>query len=112
MTARGTWKTLERSIGTDHGGRRIPVTGIDRDGRDAEDGAGLFDDFQAKYGKRQPGYLRAWLDGIRGTAQSRGRVGVVIWKAKRAPLAEAVVLVAYEDWVALHGHPRGQGESQ
>ena len=32
-------------------------------------------------------------------------VGVLVWKAKRAPLREAVVLVAYEDWQALHGTP-------
>jgi hypothetical protein len=36
MTARGTWKSYERRVAADLGGRRIPVSGIDRDGADVE----------------------------------------------------------------------------
>lgn len=61
------------------------------------------DCFQVKYGQRQPSYLRAWLNGIRGTAHERGRVGVVVWKARRARSVRPSCSFAYEDWQALHG---------
>jgi hypothetical protein len=75
----GRWKEFERKVAAALGGRRRPVTGIDRD-----DGDCFTDELeiQAKHRLSQPPpqCLLAWLEGIRRTAEKRGKVGVVVWK--------------------------------
>ena len=94
-----SWKALERRLARDVGSERIPATG-ERDGADFN--AGPFS-YQAKLGRRFPAYLLEWLAGIRSSAERAGKVGVVIWKAKHARDAEALVVLRYQDWVDLHG---------
>lgn len=99
MSRRG-WKTVERKAAKALGGRRIPVTGIDRDGADVV--AGPFA-VQVKSGRRRPGYLRGWLDGICASAAVNAQTGVVVWQATREPLQESVVLMRFSDFQAWHG---------
>lgn len=98
--SRTTWKRSEREIAKALGGRRVPVTGIDRHGADVV--TDLFS-VQVKTGRNRPAYLREWLDGIRGTAQEAGRTGVVIWAANREPLRKAIVLMQLSDFVDYFG---------
>lgn len=95
------WKAYERRLARDMGRQRIPVTG-ERCGADFEDGMFVY---QAKLGRKMPSYLRAWLVGIRaaGAVRRPEKVGVVVWKPKHAEDADAVVMLAWGDWVALHG---------
>jgi hypothetical protein len=96
-----SWKAFERRLARDMGRERIPVTG-ERNGADFEDGLFVY---QAKLGRRAPGYLREWLAGIRaaGAARRPEKIGVVCWKPKHSQDSDAVVLVSWRDWVALHG---------
>ena len=96
-----SWKAYERRCARDVGSQRIPVTG-ERAGADFEDGLFVY---QAKLGRKMPDYLRAWLAGIRAAGRARRpeKLGVVVWKPKHAEDADAVVLVSWRDWVALHG---------
>jgi len=96
-----SWKAYERRCARDMGTQRIPVTG-ERCGADAENA--LFC-FQFKLGRKMPSYLREWLAGIRsaGAARRPEKIGAVVWKPKHAEDADAVVLVSWRDWVALHG---------
>jgi len=95
------WKAFERRLARQVGTQRIPVTG-ERAGADFVDG--LFA-YQAKLGRRCPAYLRAWLAGIVTAGAERGRVGVVVWKPKGARDADALVVLRFADWRALHvGH--------
>ena len=99
MTDRA-WKAFERRCARDVGTERIPVTG-ERHGADAEDGTCCY---QFKLGRSQPSYLRAWLAGIvaAGAARRPGKVGVVVWKPKGARDGDALVLLRWSDWLALH----------
>jgi hypothetical protein len=99
MTARNTWKGWERRVGKDLGGRRIPVTGIDRADRDVE--AGIFF-YQLKLRKSLPAWLFDWLGGICGACPS-GKVGVLILRKPRMEDNDALVILRYRDWVELHG---------
>jgi hypothetical protein len=96
-----SWKAFERRLARDVGSQRIPVTG-ERAGSDFEDGACCY---QAKLGRKMPDYLRDWLAGIRAAGASRRpeKIGAVVWKPKHSQDADAVVLVSWHDWVALHG---------
>lgn len=100
-TARSSWKSFERRVARDHGVERKPVSGRQRDqgGEDTEPHP-LFA-IQCKLGYHQPAYLRHWLDGICRAAGSK--VGIVIWKPLGQRDDEAVVVLRYKDWVALHG---------
>jgi hypothetical protein len=100
MTARATWKAAERRVAADLGGHRIPVTGIDRDGADVV--TPLFH-VQVKLRRSLPAWLWDWLRGIRTSAAPQGRVGVLILKKPRQRDAEGLVVMAYGDFVALHG---------
>jgi len=105
------WKKFERRLARDVGSERIPVTG-ERAGADFEDGICCY---QAKLGRAMPSYLRSWLAGIRaaGAARRPEKIGAVVWKPKHAEDADAVVLVSWRDWVALHGAvapAEGEGE--
>jgi len=96
-----SWKALERRLARDLGTQRIPVTG-ERAGADFEDGLFVY---QAKLGRRCPAYLTDWLAGIVAAGQARtpAKVGVVVFKPKRAPDAGALVILRFQDWVDLHG---------
>ena len=106
MTARSTWKGFERRVAGCLGGRRIPVTGIDRHGADVE--CEMFS-IQVKLRKGQPAYLREWLDGICASAETRERIGVVVWKqpGRGRNDDDALVVLRLKDWVALHGRAEG-----
>ena len=104
MTARGTWKRRERDVAKRLKGKRIPVTG-ERAGADCESALLCV---QVKHGRRRPAFLRDWLDGIRGTATAKGKVGIVVWADNGERTSEAIVLLSLADFEALHGRvPRG-----
>ena len=93
------WKNVERRHARRLGSERIPVTG-ERDGADFQ--TPLLS-VQVKYGRRRPGYLKSWLDGIRATAAKSQRTGIVIWTVKRERSGEALVVMTQADFEALHG---------
>lgn len=99
MTARNTWKGFERRCAERLGGRRIPVTGIDRHGADVEHP--MFN-YQCKL-RQGPDYILDWLKGIVGTATAAGKIGVVIWKQPGHRDDEALVVLRLKDWTDLHG---------
>lgn len=101
MTARGTWKRDEAEIAHALGGRRIPVTGIDRDGADVI--TPLFH-IQAKLRRSLPKWLWTWLSGICATT-APGKVGVLILRTPRMRRSEALVVLRFQDFVDLHGQP-------
>lgn len=94
-----SWKAAERAHAADVGVRRIPVTG-ERDGADFRDEQCSY---QLKVRRALPSWLFTWLSGIVGAAQGTGRVGVLVLNRPRRPRAEALVIVRWADWVALHG---------
>jgi hypothetical protein len=101
------WKAVERAVAKDIGGRRIPVTGIDRDGTDVD--AGLFA-IQVKHRKTIPKWLPRWLEGICQTAAARSQIGVLLLVPPHRPRREAIVCLTWEAWVDLHGTPPGPPE--
>lgn len=107
MTARSTWKKAEGRVATDLGGRRIPVTGIDRHGADVV--TPMFH-CQIKLRKALPTWLWEWLSGIRADAQPHGKTGLLILKKPRQRDSEGLVVMSYGDFVALHGKPEVEGE--
>ena len=98
--ARNTWKARERGLAKRLGGRRIPVTGIDRHGADVETPLLCV---QSKHGRNRPSYLADWLNGICGTAADKGKVGIVVWSAKGEDTDDAIVLLRLSDFENLHG---------
>lgn len=108
MTTRGTWKAAERRVAADLGGRRVPVTGIDRDGADVV--TSMFH-VQIKLRKALPAWLWDWLNGIRYDALMNGvgepgKIGILILKRPRERDTEALVVMSYGDFVDLHGTPK------
>ena len=99
MTDRA-WKAFERRVGKRLKGRRIPVTGIDRHGSDVE--TSLLCE-QVKLGRRLPEYLETWLTGIVGTAERKGKLGLVIWKPKNKHDANALAILRLADLEDLYG---------
>ena len=100
MTARGTWKAYEGRVAKDLGGRRIPVTGIDRHGADVV--TPMFH-VQVKLRRALPVWLWSWLAGIQGDAKPQGKVGVLVLRRPRQDDAEGLVVMSYGDFVDLHG---------
>ena len=98
MADRG-WKAFERRLCVDMGTTRIPVTGE----RHGADGANQMFAFQFKLRKAMPGWLWAWLAGIRSRAQADGKVGVLVLKKPRQKDTEALVVLSWGDWQDLHG---------
>ena len=96
---RGSWKNVERRLAGDVGTTRIPVTG-ERHGADFEDALCAY---QVKCRKAIPGWLWGWLDGIRGNAEPRGKVGVLVLKKPRQQDAEGLVVLTWAAWKDLHG---------
>jgi hypothetical protein len=99
VTARGTWKAEERRIADDLGGKRIPVTGIDRDGADVVTPLFLV---QSKLRATIPAWLGAWLLPIATEAHESGRIGILVLRKPRRN-AESLVVLRYDDFLALHG---------
>lgn len=106
---RRTWKKRETAIAKRLHGRRIPVTGIDRDGADVE--TELFA-IQVKHGRNRPSYLQDWLGGICQTAALKGKTGVVVWSAMREAQGEAVVVLRLQDFEGLLGRIRPETERE
>jgi len=93
---------MARDVGTE----RIPVTG-ERDGSDFTDTIACY---QLKVRRMLPAWLWAWLGGIQGTARRQGRIGVLVLRVPRMRDEEALVVLAWRDWVALHGAAGRAGE--
>lgn len=104
MTARSTWKGWERRVAHRLGGRRRPVTGLDRG--DGDCFTPMFE-VSCKLRKGQPAYLLEWLSEIRRNAVARGRIGLVVWKTPGRGRADddALVVLRWSDFIALHGVP-------
>lgn len=95
--SRPMWKDFERAVAAYFHAKRIPVMGQEPDGADAESHCGRFG-YQCKRIKTLPGYLIGWLVGIRRTASAKGRVGLVVAKLPGDDTADALVILAAEDW--------------
>ena len=95
-----SWKRFERAVAKAVGGRRIPVTGLDRAGADVDGGPFLF---QVKLGRRLPSYLRGWLDGIASSAERVNKTGIVVWRAPHDRVDDSLVIMKLRDWTAWHG---------
>jgi len=100
MTARKTWKAYELRVAKDCGGKRIPVTGVDRHGADVE--TPMFC-IQVKLRKCLPDWLFDWLGGICATAKGSNRIGVLVLRTPRMKDADALVVLKYSDWRDLVG---------
>lgn len=99
------WKAFERRQCRDMGVERQAVTG-ERHGADNAPHP-LFC-FQFKLRRMLPAWLWAWLAGIVATAQRDGKVGVLVVKRPRQRDNDAVVILRWADWVALHGPTSAQ----
>ena len=95
------WKKFEREVARRLGGKRIPVTGLDRAGADVD--AGAFK-VQCKLRRNVPAYLTRWLDGITMTAAHTGSTGIVVWRAPNTLNSNALVILRLSDWQAWHGN--------
>lgn len=94
-----SWKRAERMIAKDCRGQRIPVTG-ERNGADVQHP--LFA-FQVKVRRALPAWIFDWLDGICSSAKRTNRIGVLILNRPRSPRRNALVVLRWADWIALHG---------
>jgi hypothetical protein len=88
-------------VGKQLGGRRIPVTGIDRNGADVV--THMFH-CQLKLRNSLPAWLFTWLAGIVSDAQPKGKVGILILRKPRQDDAEALVVMRYGDFRDLFGN--------
>ena len=95
-----SWKAFERAVAKAVGGRRVPVTGIDRDGADVDGGPFQY---QVKLGRRKPAYLTEWLTGIVSSASRKGATGIVIWKQPGERIDDSLVVMRLRDWADWHG---------
>ena len=95
-----SWKAFERRIAERVGGKRIPVTGLDRAGADVVAGQFVY---QAKLRRGLPSYLRTWIDGIVETAKRKNATGIVVWKQPGERVDDSIVLMKLKDWQKLHG---------
>lgn len=94
------WKGAERRLAKLMGGKRIPVTGIDRDGADVVTPVAHV---QSKHRKGVPQFLRGWVDGIAGDAAPHGKVGIVVWSTPGRPTSESLVVMRMDQFVELYG---------
>jgi hypothetical protein len=93
------WKAFERRMAKDVGTTRIPVTG-ERDGADCA--TALFC-YQFKLRRVLPVWLWAWMSGISGMAQTKGKIGVLVLKRPRQEDVDSLVVLRWKDWLDLHG---------
>src|SRR5262245_56143934 len=98
------WKNFERRCAARLGGRRRPVTGLDRG--DGDVFTPMFE-VSCKLREGQPAYLRHWLAEICRTATARNRIGVVVWKTpgQGKDDGDALVVMRFRDFVDVHGLP-------
>ena len=89
-------------IAKDVGGKRIPVTG-ERHGADVI--SPLFC-FQTKTRRSLPSWLFGWLGGIVAAARPVNKIGVLVLNRPRCPRRQALVIMRWDDFVALTGDPR------
>lgn len=93
------WKATERRMARDVGTERIPVTG-EREGADFEDAIACY---QLKVRRAIPEWLWTWLRGIQSTGARKDKAGVLVLKRPSERDEDAVVVLAWRDWVDLHG---------
>jgi len=55
-----------------------------------------------------PSWLWDWLNGICVTAQFAGKIGILVLKVPRMRDEDALVILKWRDWVALHGTEKDQ----
>ena len=84
----------------DVGCEREPVTG-ERAGRDFGKGSPFA--YQHKLRKSISKSWIDWLRGIRKTAEQHGQIGVLVLNRPHSPRRDALVVLAWQDWVDLHG---------
>jgi uncharacterized protein (UPF0303 family) len=65
---------------------------------------------QFKLRRMLPSWLWAWLAGIVVTAERDGKIGVLVVKRPRQRDDDAIVMLRWADWVALHGASQGNHE--
>lgn len=102
-----SWKRVESRIAKALGGKRIPVTGIDRADRDVE--TSMFY-VQVKRRKALPPWLWDWLGGICATAKPNGKIGVLILTKPGQRDREGIVCLRYADFCDLHGAVKPEAE--
>ena len=90
-----SWKAFERRLAKRVGGKRIPVTGLDRAGADVVAGPFVY---QAKLRRGLPSYLREWLRGIVAAGERKNAIGIVVWKAPREKDDDTIFLLRLKDW--------------
>ena len=95
-----SWKVFERRLCRDMGVERQPVTG-ERNGADNQPHP-LFC-FQFKLRRNFPSWLFTWLTGIQVVAKKDDKIGILVLKTPRMQDVDALVLLSWGDWVALHG---------
>ena len=100
-----SWKAFERRLAHRVGGRRVPVTGIERAGADVDAGPFVY---QAKLRRGLPSYLREWLRGITAAGERKNATGVVVWKAPREKDDDAIVILRLADWQKLCGSQKNE----
>lgn len=99
-----SWKAAETRFARDVGQERKPCDGT-RDGADFEDAIACY---QLKVRKSIPSWLWRWLSGIVGHATPKGKAGCLVLKHPRQLDEDALVVLPWRAWVALHGSPSGQ----
>ena len=69
-------------------------------------------ELQCKIRNGQPSCLREWLRRIVASASARDRIGVVVWKepGRGRNDDDALVIMRWKDFVALHGTNHASAE--
>lgn len=62
--------------------------------------------FQIKMRKMLPAWCWEWLGGIVAVAEREAKIGVLVVKTPRMRDDDALVILRWSDWVALHGSDR------
>jgi len=97
------WKKFERRCCRDMGVERQAITG-ERDG--ADNAPHPMFCFQFKCRAMLPSWLWEWLTGICATADRANKIGVLVLKVPRMRDDDALVILKWRDWVALHGEQK------
>jgi len=97
-----TWKKFESAVAALlYDGERIPVLGRNRD-TNAPDVTSRGFAVQVKKGRKQPGYLREWLDGIR--SKCGDKLPAAVWGANGKGIRDAVVVLDVDTFQVLAHH--------